>query len=77
MPRGAAPQDEPWPGTPEADAASARVRLGYEAWWGMPALPKLNTIINEKTFPYVMFPADECNQRDPKPQPGCSEVVGQ
>lgn len=27
---------------PGADAASARVRLGYEAWWGMPALPKLN-----------------------------------
>jgi neopullulanase len=28
---------------PGADAASARARLGYEAWWGMPALPKLNT----------------------------------
>jgi cyclomaltodextrinase len=26
----------------EGDAASARARLGYEAWWGMPALPKLN-----------------------------------
>jgi neopullulanase len=27
---------------PGTDAASARARLGYEAWWGMPALPKLN-----------------------------------
>ena len=27
---------------PGADAASAMSRLGYEAWWGMPALPKLN-----------------------------------
>jgi cyclomaltodextrinase len=26
----------------EADTASARSRLGYEAWWGIPALPKLN-----------------------------------
>ena len=40
------------------------------------ALPKLNTIINEKTFPYVMFPIDECNQRAPAPQPGCSQVIG-
>ena len=40
-------------------------------------LPKLNTQINEKTFPYVMFPQDECNQRDPKPQPGCTGVTGQ
>jgi cyclomaltodextrinase / maltogenic alpha-amylase / neopullulanase len=28
---------------PNADAQSAMSRLGYEAWWGMPALPKLNT----------------------------------
>jgi len=41
--RAGMPLDEPWPGTPETDAASARVRLGYDAWWGMPALPKLNT----------------------------------
>src|SRR6185436_4164764 len=27
---------------PGADAASAMARLGYEAWWGIPALPKLN-----------------------------------
>jgi neopullulanase len=27
---------------PQADAQSAMSRLGYEAWWGMPALPKLN-----------------------------------
>jgi cyclomaltodextrinase / maltogenic alpha-amylase / neopullulanase len=26
----------------EGDTTSARGRLGYEAWWGMPALPKLN-----------------------------------
>jgi hypothetical protein len=38
-------------------------------------LPRLNTAINEKTFPYVMFPQDECNQRSPAPQPGCSQVA--
>ena len=27
---------------PGADASSTRTRLGYEAWWGLPALPKLN-----------------------------------
>ena len=26
----------------EGDTSSALARLGYEAWWGMPALPKLN-----------------------------------
>jgi neopullulanase len=36
------PQDEPWPGAPNADAGTAKDRLGYEAWWGIPALPKLN-----------------------------------
>ncbi len=40
--RSGVPQDDPWPGQQEADASSARARLGYEAWWGMPALPKLN-----------------------------------
>ncbi len=38
--------DEPVPGETErdveGDTTSARSRLGYEAWWGMPALPKLN-----------------------------------
>lgn len=36
--------DAPVPGEidPGGDAMSARERLGYEAWWGMPALPKLN-----------------------------------
>ncbi len=37
-------------------------------------LPKINTHINEKTFPYVMFPQVECDQRSPAPQPGCSQV---
>jgi neopullulanase len=37
------PRDEPWPGTPNADPGTAAERLGYEAWWGIPALPKLNT----------------------------------
>lgn len=37
-------------------------------------LPRLNTAISEKTFPWVMFPVDECNQRSPAPQPGCSQV---
>jgi neopullulanase len=36
------PQDEPWPGSDNADAGTAKDRLGYEAWWGIPALPKLN-----------------------------------
>jgi len=36
------PHDDPWPGSPDADPGSARERLGYEAWWGIPALPKLN-----------------------------------
>jgi len=40
--RGGWPQDEPWPGAPDADPATALDRLGYDAWWGMPALPKLN-----------------------------------
>jgi neopullulanase len=36
--------DEPVTGVvePDADSGSALARLGYEAWWGMPALPKLN-----------------------------------
>jgi hypothetical protein len=38
-------------------------------------LPRLNTAISEKTFPYVMFPIDECNQRAPAPQPGCTQVA--
>src|SRR5436190_4599401 len=39
--------DDTHPGEldPAADAASAMARLGYEAWWGIPALPKLN--VNE------------------------------
>jgi hypothetical protein len=39
-------------------------------------LPKVNTAIGERTFPYVMFPQAECDQRSPKPQPGCSAVPG-
>ena len=50
--------------------------VDYRRYGRLSQLPKINTQISEKTFPYVMFPADECNQRDPKPQPGCSEVVG-
>ena len=40
--RAGSPQDDPWPGTESADPGTARERLGYEAWWGIPALPKLN-----------------------------------
>ncbi len=36
-------QHHPGETDPGTDATSARSRLGYEAWWGMPALPKLNT----------------------------------
>jgi hypothetical protein len=39
------------------------------------ALPRINTAISEKTFPLVMFPIDECNQRSPAPQPGCTQVA--
>ncbi len=37
--------DEPMAGEVdvERDSGSARSRLGYDAWWGLPALPKLNT----------------------------------
>ena len=34
--------DEPGPIAGEGPGPSSRARLGYEAWWGMPALPKLN-----------------------------------
>jgi cyclomaltodextrinase / maltogenic alpha-amylase / neopullulanase len=40
--RAGVPLDDPWPDQAEADPGSARERLGYEAWWGIPALPKLN-----------------------------------
>ena len=29
-------------GEPDTDATTARAQFGYEAWWGIPALPKLN-----------------------------------
>ena len=37
--------DAPMPGEvdPGVESQTALQRLGYEAWWGMPALPKLNT----------------------------------
>jgi hypothetical protein len=50
--------------------------VDYRRYNRLAQLPKLNTAINEKTFPYVMFPIDECNQRSPKPEPGCSQVAG-
>ncbi len=37
-------------------------------------LPRQFSSIAEKVYPYVMFPDAECNQRNPKPQPGCSQV---
>ena len=51
--------------------------VDYRRYGRLAQLPKINTAINEKTFPYVMFPQDECNQRSPAPQPGCSQVPGQ
>jgi hypothetical protein len=48
--------------------------VDYRRYGRLALLPKINTIIDEKTFPYVMFPQDECNQRSPAPQPGCSQV---
>jgi hypothetical protein len=50
--------------------------VDYRRYSRLAQLPKINTLINEKTFPYVMFPIDECNQRSPKPERGCSQVVG-
>ena len=43
--RSGQPDEAPVVGEIDAhvDASSAMSRLGYEAWWGMPALPKLNT----------------------------------
>ena len=36
--------DEPVPGLPDDTRGDESVRrLGYRAWWGLPALPKLNT----------------------------------
>jgi hypothetical protein len=51
--------------------------VDYRRYGRLAQLPKINTQISEKTFPYVMLPADECNQRNPRPDPGCSQVVGQ
>jgi len=50
--------------------------VDYRRYGRLAQLPKINTAINEKTFPYVMFPADECNQRSPKPAVGCTQVTG-
>jgi hypothetical protein len=50
--------------------------VDYRRYGRLAQLPKINTAINEKTFPYVMFPVDECNQRNPAPQPACSQVPG-
>ena len=40
-------------------------------------LPKVNTQLNERTFPYVMLPADECTQRGNQPTIACTQVQGQ
>jgi hypothetical protein len=40
-------------------------------------LPKVNTQLNERTFPYVMLPADECTQRGGQPAIACTQVTGQ
>lgn len=40
-------------------------------------LPKINTQLNERTFPHVMLPADECNQRGNQPAVACTQVQGQ
>jgi hypothetical protein len=50
--------------------------VDYRRYNRLAQLPKINTAINEKTFPYVMFPIDECNQRSPKPDLGCTQVPG-
>jgi len=48
--------------------------VDYRRYNRLAQLPKINTAISEKTFPYVMFPIDECNQRSPKPDVGCTQV---
>jgi len=50
--------------------------VDYRRYNRLAQLPKINTAINEKTFPYVMFPQDECNQRNPQPTVGCTQVPG-
>ena len=50
--------------------------VDYRRYGRLAQLPKINTAINEKTFPYVMFPQDECNQRSPTPTVGCTQVPG-
>src|SRR3954469_10662097 len=50
--------------------------VDYRRYNRLAQLPKVNTAINEKTFPFVMFPIDECNQREPKPTLGCQQVPG-
>jgi hypothetical protein len=40
-------------------------------------LPKVNTQLQERTFPYVMLPADECTQRGNQPAIACTQVQGQ
>jgi len=34
--------DQPYPGETDTGGRGSRERLGYEAWWDLPALPKLN-----------------------------------
>jgi hypothetical protein len=37
----------------------------------------VNTQLQERTFPYVMLPADECTQRGNQPAIACTQVQGQ
>jgi hypothetical protein len=37
-------------------------------------LPRINTQINERTFPHVMLPADECLPRGNQPAAACTQV---
>ena len=51
--------------------------VDYRRYNRLAQLPKINTQLNERTFPYVMLPADECTQRGNQPAIACTQVAGQ
>jgi starch-binding outer membrane protein, SusD/RagB family len=51
--------------------------VDYRRYNRLAQLPKINTQLNERTFPYVMLPADECTQRGNQPAVACTQVAGQ
>jgi hypothetical protein len=50
--------------------------VDYRRYNRLGQLPKVNTQLNELTFPHVMLPADECLQRGNQPTAACTQVQG-